>query len=227
MTPLLVLSHLAACAVGACVTWWIMVRYFRAREVEGHIILELNPYHPTGPHMPHRHHPDEHDDRTDDETGAAASSSRVAVVLILASLFVVAIGAQAFIAARDNAARDAETARENAARDAADREYADCLTEFADDLVATLQAVRKVNRDVLAAQVRKDAALDRVFELTRQAQASGATDNEEVDPAILKEYRAVVRERVAAQAAYDAALRKSRETQKENPYVSPKVVCDR
>jgi hypothetical protein len=140
----------------------------------------------------------------------------LALALVAAGLIVIGGGAQAYLVQKDNAGRDR-----------ADRRYADCLTDFAADLVETLRAVRDANQDVTEARNRKDAALDELLELTAQAQASGAKTNDELPRDLVRRYRAALRERIDAQRDYSKAIAEATRTQAENPYVSPKVVCRR
>lgn len=140
----------------------------------------------------------------------------LSLVLILTGLFLVFAGTQAYIAQQDNARRDHK-----------DREYADCLTDFAAELVDTLRAVRESTGDVTDARNRKDAALDRLLVLSQRAQASGAKTNDELPPKLVRAYEATLRERIDAQRTYDRAIREAEKTQRDNPYVSPKVRCAR
>lgn len=47
MNPLiLILTHLAAMVVSSAVTYHVMVRYLRVRDVDGHKLLEFTPESP-------------------------------------------------------------------------------------------------------------------------------------------------------------------------------------
>lgn len=147
----------------------------------------------------------------------------VPFVVIVASFVVLGIGIQMLLARSDDQARDAA----KAAQDARDRAYADCLTDFAADLVNTLQVGRDATAQLNEARDRKDKALDRLIVISAQAQASGAKTQDELPPGLLKRYERVLAERVAAQKAYNRASRQYVKSREENPLVSPRVVCKR
>ena len=147
----------------------------------------------------------------------------VSVVAIVASLVVVGLGLQMFLARQDDRARDDA----KAVQDQRDRAYADCLTDFAADLIDTLQAGQEATSRLNRARDRKDKALDRLIVISAKAQASGAMTEEDLPPGLLERYERVLAERVAAQRAYNRAVRQYIETRKENPLVSPRVVCTR
>lgn len=147
----------------------------------------------------------------------------LSIVAIIVGLFVVAIGVQAYLVMQDNGQRD----RARAEQDAADRRYADCLTNFAADLVNTLQAGRESAVDLEAARARKDRALDQLIAITARAQATGAQTQAELPPRLVSRYERVLAERVDAQRAYNRAVRHAQQTREDNPLVSPKVVCKR
>lgn len=155
------------------------------------------------------------------------------IISIVASLMVVAIGVQAWLANEDNQDRDR-----------ADRAYADCLTDFASDLVTTIEARAEATARLEKARARRDAVgakkdnlLDRLFELQAEADATGAETNEELEeikPGLIEEYRAVIQKRVKVQAVFDEVDRRVRdmerrveETRSQNPYLAPEVVCQR
>lgn len=150
-------------------------------------------------------------------------SLTVSIVVIVASLVVVGIGVQMLLAGQDDRARDAA----KASQDAADRAYADCLTNFAADLVDTLQAGREATVRLNQARDRKDRALDRLIVISAKAQTTGAKTEADLPPKLVRAYERTLLERVAAQHAYNRASRHYVETRKENPLVSPKVVCSR
>lgn len=200
MTPLLLLSHFLAFVLGGGVAYFLTIRFVNARLVDGHTALEIA-------------HPGETMPETVTET---VSKAKLATVLLVASFVVVGIGVQAWLATNDNEERDRQ-----------DRVYADCLTDFAADLVKTIELRTQVNTKVTKAAKRKDAALDELLVLTLSAQNSGATDESQLDPALVARYKEVLKERVAAQQAYDRAFKKANETRKENQYQSPKAVCSR
>jgi uncharacterized membrane protein YccC len=140
----------------------------------------------------------------------------VAVIFIVLGGVLLGAGIQ-FYLAQANSAR----------QDRADREYADCLTNFAADLVDTLRAGRRASAELEAARARKDRALDRLLTITQQAQASGAKTQDDLPPGLLARYERVLAERISAQHAYNRAVRNTQQTRQENPLVSPKVVCSR
>ena len=94
-------------------------------------------------------------------------------------------------------------------------------------MIDTLQAGQEATSRLNRARDRKDKALDRLIVISAKAQASGAMTEEDLPPGLLERYERVLAERVAAQRAYNRAVRQYIETRKENPLVSPRVVCTR
>lgn len=153
-----------------------------------------------------------------------------AIVAIIASVFVVAFGAQAWLAQQDNADRDAAAA----AQDRRDRAYADCLTEFAADLVATIDtrtqasaALERAEARLARANEAKSRALDEVIVTVLLARRIPPEASE-------AEFDAALEARVAAQTRYDAVRddvdrirARVDEVRADNQYVSPEVVCTR
>lgn len=201
-----VVTHLTAFGVGWAVAHAIMVRYVRVREIEGHAALELchDPDH--GGPMPapaSEHH-------------SLRQSLSVPLVVLVACLFIIGIGAQAYVAERDNAERD----RESLERDKRDAAYAQCLTDFAEDLVATLEVRGAAIARLQRAQQRKDEALDRLLRVVelRQRTPPQATD---------ADFHAALVDRVRAQDHFNEVAERITEVREANPFKSPKVECDR
>lgn len=141
----------------------------------------------------------------------------LSLALVIAGLFIVGIGAQAYVAARDNAERDRQ-----------DREYAECLTQFAADLSAAAEARSLAAGDLNAARDHKDRLLDRLLVIIAQAEAHRDDDRDaELPPALLARYERVLEARVEAQERFHAVEREYQRTISRNPYKNPKVECDR
>lgn len=145
----------------------------------------------------------------------------VPIVIIVASLVIIGIGAQAWIASREDRART------------------ECLEQFGADIVTSLNASRTANARLTRAQghltdagERKDNALDRLITISQQAQQSGAQSQEDLPPGLLDEYERVLAERVKAQRAYDRVKTRVDRLQAEadatraaNPLQPPKLTC--
>ena len=154
----------------------------------------------------------------------------LSLIAIIVGLFVVAIGVQAFLVqqARDDAAQARnDFDKEQLKQDAKDQAYSECLTNFAADLVDTLQAGRDATARLNNARDRKDKALDQLIVISAKAQATGAQTQDQLPPGLVRRYERVLAERVAAQKAYNQASRNYVQTRQANPLVSPKVVCNR
>lgn len=197
MTPiLLTLTHALAAFAGGALVYVIMVRNMRARNVNGHLALEW--------------HPD--DDTDPQETTVNTPTKRHLtgpVTIILAALFVIGIGTQAWLWQKHDAAQDRE-----------DREYADCLSNFAADLVETIETRTKASAKLERATERKSEALDNlivVLDLARQTPPK-ATDDQ---------FTMALERRLAAQRHYDDVQAQLEAVRDDNPYTSPKVVCER
>lgn len=152
------------------------------------------------------------------------SSRRPSPVLLIAiAVFIIVAGLQALLYQRDTAA---ETQAE-ADRSAADRAYARCLEAWGNDLTDSLTKLQAANKRLDAAEVRKDTALDQLIELSNQAQAMGATSQEDLPPAFIKRYEDTLAERVAAQHDFNRLKARLEDTRQANPYVAPAVKCRR
>lgn len=147
----------------------------------------------------------------------------LSLIAIIVGLLVVGIGVQAYLAQQTRIDRD----QARSTQDRADRKYADCLTNFAADLVNTLQAGREATAQLNEARDRKDKALDRLISISAEAQASGAKTEADLPKGLLHRYERALVERVAAQKAYNKASRQYEQSRVDNPLVSPKVVCKR
>lgn len=147
----------------------------------------------------------------------------LSLVLIVTALMLVGVGAQAYLAQQDSEARQ----HENVVRDQRDQAYARCLTDFAADLVDSIDARATANAELNAARDEKDRLLDALLRITARAQASGAESQSQLPPALVARYEHVLAARVKAQRHYDAIARRVEAVQERNPYVSPKVVCTR
>lgn len=112
-------------------------------------------------------------------------------------------------------------------REQADRAYADCLTDFAADLVTSLEKRTQAAAELEDARERKDDALDALLRISARAQAYDVDTQDELPPGLVKRYEATLTERIAAQRAYDRIDRKLEKARAANPYISPKVVCNR
>lgn len=149
------------------------------------------------------------------------TSLTMGLALIIAGMFVVAIGAQSYVALRDNANRDAQ-----------DADYAECLSDFAADLVRTIRVrtgaageVEELEAQLQDAEDTKNDALDRIILVVSQARAGAGFDDR---------FDAALDRRVSAQNRYDevrsqvdAAREKLDETRAMNEYQSPRVTCER
>ena len=147
----------------------------------------------------------------------------LSLLLIIMGVIAVGVGVQAWLVHQDDEARDAQLRQQERRDDA----YADCLTEFAADLVESLRAVRAANRELDDARDRKDSALDQLVEISAQAQATGAETQADLPPGLIARYERVLAERIDAQRDFTRLKRQAVETQDENPLESPKVRCRR
>lgn len=147
----------------------------------------------------------------------------VGIIVVVASIVVIAIGVQAYLAQQDNAARDKAAAEDRERQ----RAYVKCLNKFASDLVDTLKVRAGANQALIEAGERKDKALDELINVSAAAQASGAQSQDELPPGLLDRYEAALTERVAAQKEYNRLKAEAKQTRAENPLVKPKATCTR
>lgn len=148
---------------------------------------------------------------------------RSAGVLILSAVLAIAIGAGMLAFQRDSAAEK----QAEADRDSADRAYARCLESWGNELTDALRRSRAVTQKLDDAEARKDELLDQLIELSNQAQASGATSQEDLPPAFIKRYETTLSERVDAQRDFRRLRAQLEDTQNQHPLVAPKVKCSR
>lgn len=209
--PWLILTHAAVGLLCVVVTRWVVLRNVRVFEHEGHLAFEVCP--PT-----EKDHP-----MTDDEPdkGPERGAGRVGIVVLFASLLIIVLGVQMLVALRSQAADDERDARQ----DVRDRAYADCLTEWGETLYTALSTSRDAATQVEAALARKDRLLDRLLVVVAQAQATGASEREELPPELLAEYQDVLLARIDAQADYRRLQLELEDTRQENPLVAPEVTC--
>lgn len=130
-------------------------------------------------------------------------------IILVASMLVVGIGIQAKLAADDNRQRDQ-----------ADRRYANCLTNFADTLVDSLQKSRAASKRLEKARAEKDDALDQIVLVVIGARSTPPTATEEDFTRSLTAFA----EAKAHLAKVQAQVQNQRQA---NPYVPPKAVCQR
>lgn len=147
----------------------------------------------------------------------------LAVLALALGIMVIGAGIQLGLSEREDDRRQAAIA----SREVADRAYADCLTDFAADLVETIEARTDAASVLEEARARKDQALDTLLSIVARAQAYDADDRSDLPPGLLDRYEAALLERVDAQRDYDRVAGKLERTREQNPYVSPKVVCER
>lgn len=133
----------------------------------------------------------------------------VAAIILVASAMVIAIGVQARL-----------DKHEERKRDAADRAYADCLTEFASDLVTTIKTRNQATVKVEQAEQRRDDAADRVFATVLGARQTPPAATE-------SDFDRALREQIRARALLDAARANAEAVRAENAYVLPEAVCER
>ena len=133
----------------------------------------------------------------------------LSLIIIVASLLVVGIGVQALLAQQDNADRDRR-----------DRAYADCLTDFASNLVDTIERRTEAGIRLDEAEEMKSRALDRLLRITELARR---TPPEATSAAFDRALDA----RVAAQQHYLAVKREVDAVRDSNEYVSPEAACPR
>lgn len=140
----------------------------------------------------------------------------VGLILIAAASFIIVIGAQAWLAQRENADQDRQ-----------DRAYAECLTAWADDVVDALETRTEANRELDTARDRKDKLLDRLIVISSQAQQYDAQDKSDLPPKLLERYERTLAARVDAQRDFDQLRANLVRVRARNPYVSPRVSCRR
>lgn len=116
--------------------------------------------------------------------------------------------------------QDARFADRALERESADRAYADCLTEFASDLVDTLEARTEAAARLERASAAKDRTLDRLLLITELARRTPPE-------ATAAQFDRVLDARVAAQDRYDRIADRLAIVREENEYVRPEVVCSR
>lgn len=147
----------------------------------------------------------------------------LSLIAIIVGLFVIAIGVQAYLVVDDN--KD---------RDAADREYADCLTRFAGDLVDTIETRTDATARLERASARldeageqKDAATDEVFRIVLLARRTPPEATEQqFDAALAARVRAQDRYAEVKTAVADVRA-EVEDVRAANPYEKPKAVCSR
>jgi type II secretory pathway component PulL len=149
-------------------------------------------------------------------TGQQKQRLSILVILVVASVFVVGIGAQAYLAQREDAEQDRQ-----------DRQYAECLTNFAAELVKAIEVRAEANMQLDRVRDKKDRLLDQLIVFSLEAQQRGYTEQEDVPPRFLREYQRILAARVEAQEEFTELKKRLDTTLKDNPYVSPRVTCKR
>lgn len=150
-------------------------------------------------------------------------SRRRNAVLTIAALLIIVGGVQALLYQRDTAGEKAA----EASRQAADRAYAQCLEAWGNDLVSSLEAVQAARMELDRAEARKNRLLDELIVVSNQAQASGATSQEDLPPALVAHYEHVLKARVDAQRDYETERAQLAEARAKNELVAPRVKCRR
>lgn len=140
----------------------------------------------------------------------------LALLAIVVGVMLAGAGMLFYLAEREDDRQDARAL----AREQADREYADCLSEFAADLVDTIEVRTEASARLERVGAEKDRALDRLLQITELARRTPPE-------ATAQQFDAALAARVAAQARYDEVAEKVAEIRADNRYVSPKVVCTR
>ena len=143
------------------------------------------------------------------------------LIIIVLSIMLIGVGIQSWLAHVDDVHRDQAT-RADRAREHA---YNDCLSKFSTDLVAALQDRSNAAVVVSDARDAKDKLLDELIVLS--ARASRYPQGADLPPALLRHYKLVIRQRVAAQHAYDRAVARYDRARSDNPLIAPQVVCTR
>lgn len=197
MNVLLVTTHLTAFFAGIIAAYWWILWGFGVRDADrDHVTLEIH------------HHP--HGGSTAVNPRRTLRANWLAIALLVASLFVIAIGLQAYSAKKhDNESR------------ARDRAIVTCVRAFSKQ-IAEVYAVRAdASQQLEAATKRKSDAQDAVFfaaiRLRANREDPQASDNFD---------KALVRFRAAARHRDRVAARVNR-LRAENPPPDPaKAVCD-
>lgn len=192
---ILLITHLVAAGIGAWITYALTCRYTKVVEVDGHKAIEFI-----------------HDDGTHDEEGTMSLSNSPrwpAVLTLIISVAMVIIGVQIFVA---NQQKDA--------RDARDRAYANCLADFASDLVETIEARTNAGTKVELAAERRDDAVDDVLRITALAR-------KEPPKATVEDFDRALKEAVRAKKDLRRVRKAAAEVRQDNQYTAPEIVCDR
>lgn len=138
------------------------------------------------------------------------------IVLVLSSFIVIVLAVQIWLAQQDDAARDREQERQ----DHRDRAYAECLSQFASELVEALERRTSAATAVERAEERKDAALDSLLSITELSRRRPPK-------ATAAEFDQALRARVAAQEQYERVRSQQRATRRQFDFQNPEVVCER
>lgn len=125
------------------------------------------------------------------------------VSVLAVAAFIVTIGVQTTLAERDNEDRDRAYARQ-----------AECLNDFAADMIATLNTRVAANERLDEARAARDRAADRVIVVVALARRIPPEANE-------KQFGAALEKFVEAKANVDRVARETKATLANNAYPDP------
>lgn len=140
----------------------------------------------------------------------------IAIVVLLASVFVMALGAQVYVAQRDASARDDRAA----AQRISDQAYAECLTRFGNELVTGLRTLTRVNRRLEQATAAKSDTLDALLVITELGRRNPPK-------ATGTQFDNALKARIDAQKNYDRVEAEVNDVRDDTPLEKPQAVCAR
>lgn len=193
MNGWLVLTHLAAAGAGWLLAYVALPQLVDAREVDGHTVLEL-------------HH---HDTDDGSNTVPKRSTSWFGVIALVAGAMLVVAGIQFTLSRTASADRERD-----------DRAYSECLTDWADDLVLTIQQRTDAGARVAEAEQARDTAVDRLLAVVARARETPPRATE-VD------FTEALADALRARGRLDAEQKRYDEVKAANQYVLPRAVCER
>lgn len=145
----------------------------------------------------------------DDDMPSPRHPSTYGLVMAVAALILIGIGTQALLAAQDNAQRDAR-----------DRRYTQCLSEFASDLVTTIERRTRATERLDRAKAARDAATDRVIRVVVLARRVPPEATE-------AEFDRALEAQLAAQQHLQQVRRQTAAVRRVNQYETPAATCQR
>lgn len=210
MTEVLPLTHLVCFLLGGLFVY----RYF-PRAVERALDQADDHADPDGgtPVEPEQEQPESETP----QGGDSAFSIKLIAVVLIAAVFVIIIGAQAYLDGRD---RDRAAVRDRA-RDKQDRIQQVCQQRWADKLTRTIQARTEVNARLRAAETEKDAADDAITDLFVVA----VSPNPPADADLLKKFQKALADYVKARDHLAEVRADVSTTSVLHPYPTLKLDC--